>query len=263
MTSLKLKIDSRGVAFLTLNRPEIHNAFDEELISSLIKEFLKLQKNSKVKIVALMGEGESFCAGADLKWMKKTVNFSQAENYKDAKKLANLFSTLDNFKKPLLAKVHGNVLGGGVGLLAVCDFVLSSNMAKFGLTEVRLGLVPAVISPYVVSKIGKSNAYAFFLSGIRFGADKAKEMGLIHQTCEGEDLNKEFERILDGFLKSGPIATTSAKELLKKLCPPIDKKTIDMTCKLISKLRVSPEAQEGMNALLEKRNPNWTLENGN
>lgn len=263
MSNLITKIDSRGVAYITLNRPDIHNAFDEELISNLIKEFNELEKNPKVRIAALLGEGESFCAGADLNWMKKMVNFSQEENYKDAKHLANLFFSLNNFKKPLLAKVHGNVLGGGVGLVAVCDFVIASNLTRFGLTEVRLGLVPAVISPYVVSKIGKSNAHAFFLSGIRFGADKAKEMGLVHQTCEGDELNVEFERILDGFLKAGPQASVKAKELLNQIGNPIDEKTIDLTCKFISNIRVSIEAQEGMNALLQKRAPNWVKENGN
>jgi methylglutaconyl-CoA hydratase len=263
MSNLITKIDSRGVAFVTLNRPEIHNAFDEQLISALIKEFSALEKNPKVKIAALMGKGESFCAGADLNWMKKMAKFSKVENYKDAKNLAKLFSVLHNFKKPLLAKVHGNVLGGGVGLVAVCDFIIASNQTRFGLTEVKLGLVPAVISPYVLSKIGKSNAHAFFLSGIRFGADKAKEMGLIHQTCEADDLNKEFERIVDGFLKAGPRAAVSAKELLKKISPPINEKTIDLTCKFISNIRVTAEAQEGMNALLEKRLPNWVKENGN
>ena len=263
MSNLITKIDSRGVASVTLNRPEIHNAFDDQLISDLIKEFLALEKNSKVKIAALMGKGESFCAGADLNWMKKMVNFSKAENYKDAKKLAKLFSVLHNYKKPLLGKVHGNVLGGGVGLVAVCDFIIASNQTRFGLTEVKLGLVPAVISPYVLSKIGKSNAHAFFLSGIRFGADKAKEMGLIHQTCEADDLNKEFERIVEGFLKAGPRAAVSAKELLKKISPPINEKTIDLTCKFISSIRVTSEAQEGMSALLEKRLPNWVKENGN
>ncbi len=262
MTNLKIKINSKGVATATLNRPDIHNAFDEELIASLIKEISQLEKDPTVKIVALMGEGESFCAGADLKWMKKMINYSEKENYDDAKHLAKLFSTLNNFSKPLLAKVHGNVLGGGVGLLAVCDFVLSSNLARFGLTEVRLGLVPAVISPYVVSKIGKSNAHAFFLSGIRFGADKAKEMGLVHQTCEADDLEEEFERILDGFLMAGPLASRKAKELLRELIAPIHEKTIDLTCKFISQIRVTSEAQEGMNALLEKRNPNW-ISNGN
>src|SRR5574343_1615969 len=136
MSNLITKIDSRGVAYVTLNRPDIHNAFDEQLISDLIKEFSELDKNPKVKSAALMGEGESFCAGADLNWMNKMVSFSQEENYKDAKHLAKLFLTLNNFKKPLLAKVHGNVLGGGVGLVAVCDFVIASNMTRFGLTEV-------------------------------------------------------------------------------------------------------------------------------
>ncbi len=262
MKSLNINIDSRGIAFLSLNRPEVHNAFNEELIDLLISEITRLEKDSSVKMVALMGEGESFCAGADLKWMKKMVNYSQDENYQDARQLAKLFSTFNNFKKPLLAKVHGNVLGGGVGLLSVCDFVLSSNLARFGLTEVRLGLIPAVISPYVVSKIGVSNSHAFFLSGIRFGADKAKEMGLVHQTCEADDLDMEFERILDGFLRAGPNATIKAKELLRKLASTIDENTIEMTCKFISQIRVTPEAQEGMNALLEKRNPNW-IKNGN
>jgi methylglutaconyl-CoA hydratase len=262
MENLIKKIDTRGVASVVLNRPQVHNAFDEELILSLTNTFLELDKDPKVRLATLSGEGPSFCAGADLNWMKKMVNYSEEQNLRDAQELARLFTVLSSFSKPLLAKVEGHILGGGVGLVSICDFVLASEKAVFGLTEVTLGLIPAVISPYVLAKINPSFARAYFTSGMKFDALEAKNMGLVHQITPPENLDGQFEDIVSSFLRAGPRASFLAKALIKKIVPPIDPNIIYYTCETIADIRISPEAQEGMNALLNKKKPAWVGHHG-
>jgi methylglutaconyl-CoA hydratase len=253
----KLTTDDRGVAFVTLNRPDIHNAFNAELIQSLTKLFIDLEKNDSLRLVLLTGEGKSFCAGADLNWMKQMKNYSDDENYQDSLALAKMFQVINNFSKPVLGRVNGAALGGGLGLVSVCDYVLAVKSAKFGFTEVQLGLIPAVISPFVIAKIGESNARAYFLSGERFSTQLAYEIGLVHQICPLDDLDTSTERLIDKFLKAGPKAAVKAKSLVKNILElPADQIT-DYTCKAISKARVETEGQEGMTALLEKRAPRW------
>ena len=254
---LDKKIDPNGVVLLTLNRPEARNALTPELISELTKTFLELDHNNDVRLIVLTGAGDTFCAGADLKDWRDSKNYSEAQNFESSLKLAQMFKTINDCQKPVVAKVNGHAIGGGVGLLAVCDYVLCSSKAKIGLPEVHLGLIPAVISPYVLAKVGETNARAYFLSGIIFYAKKAETLGLVHDVVEPEKLGGETSKVIKHFLKAGPIAQREAKILIKNLTPTVQSKDIDYTCELIAKLRASKEGQEGMNSILEKRAPNW------
>jgi methylglutaconyl-CoA hydratase len=255
----KYEKDQRGVVTITLNRPEIHNAFNDELINQLTEIFSMMNTDPSVRLVVITGEGKSFCAGADLTWMKKMVDFSEEENYKDSLGLAMLFKTLNDFTKPLIGKINGAALGGGAGLVAICDYVLASDNAKFGFTEVRLGIIPAVISPYVVAKIGETNARATFLSGMRFCTRDARRMGLIHRRVDHEKLDEETNRIVGEFLLAGPKAAIGAKKLIRDVIHfgTNQKESIESTCRSIAKFRISKEGQEGMNAILEKKSPSW------
>lgn len=247
----------KGIVRIILNRPELHNAFNDDMITGLIKAFEDIEKDESLRLVTITGEGKSFCAGADLNWMKKMVSYSAEENLQDSKALAKLFESINNCRLPVLAKVNGAALGGGTGVVAACDFVLSAKSAKFGFTEVRLGLIPAVISPFVIAKIGESNARAWFLSGERFSAEKAMDMGLVHEVCPLDSLDIEFEGFVEKFLKAGPLAAVEAKSLIKKVLNLNEQAATDLTCKTISRIRTSAEGQEGMQALLDKRKANW------
>ena len=264
MNYLKKKTHNDKVLWLTLNRPEIHNAFNDELIEQLTTEFAALQDDEETRLVILAGEGKSFCAGADLNWMKKMKDYSEEENYQDSLKLQGLFQAINDCPVPVMARVNGACLGGGTGLISACDYVLSVKSASFGFTEVSLGLVPAVISPFVIAKIGQSQARAYFMSGERFKGQRAYDMGLVHQLCEEEELDEKIERQIKFFLSAGPIASQVSKHLIggviKRRRSSDSAGIRDFTCKVISKLRTSEEGQEGMSALLEKRKPNWIKE---
>lgn len=246
-----------GIVRIILNRPEIHNAFNDEMIEGLINCFADIEKDNTLRLVTITGEGKSFCAGADLNWMKKMVSYSDEENYQDSVKLAELFQAINNCSLPVLAKVNGAALGGGTGVIAACDFVISAKSAKFGFTEARLGLVPAVISPFVMAKIGESQARAWFLSGERFSADKAQDMGLVHEVAPLDSLDLEFEKWVEKFLKAGPKAAREAKNLIKNVLTLDSSKVTEFTCRTISRIRTGEEGQEGMKALLEKRPASW------
>ncbi len=259
-----------GVIEIRLNRPQVHNAFNEVLIEQLNTRLPALWENPELRLVLLTGTGPSFCAGADLNWMKKMKDYSEEENYQDSLDLARLFSTLNNCPVPLLAKCQGAALGGGVGLLSTCDFVVAANDARFGLTEVTLGLLPAVISPYVIAKIGETHARAWFLSGRRFSTERALAMGLVHQSVPANELDSQFERTVEAFLKAAPHAARHAKQLAFEVLrwrhssrewkEGLPKGLQESTCQIISQIRVDEEAQEGMSALLEKRPPSWRRE---
>ncbi len=254
----KVERAERGIVTVTLTRAKIHNAFNDEMIEGLTDTFKELGSDDNCQIIMITGEGKSFCAGADLNWMKKMVDYSVEENYKDSMALATLFETIDKCPKVVIGKVNGAALGGGTGLVAVCDHVIAHEDALLGLTETRLGLVPAVISPYIIRKIGESNARTLFLSGKRFDAKEAMRIGLVHQVSLDRHFEKDSEELCHEFLKSGPEAKAVAKELIQsvtRLSEPND--YMDYTCKTIAGRRVSSEGQEGMNALLEKRKPNW------
>jgi len=245
-----------GIVTVTLNRPDIHNAFNDEFISELTSFFKEVSNHNETRLLILTGAGKSFCAGADLNWMKRMKDYSDEENYRDSLALAGLFESLNQVAFPVIGVVNGACLGGGTGLVAACDYVMASDSALFGFTEVGLGLIPAVISPFVIAKIGESNARAYFLSGERFDAEKAKELGLIHEVSG--DLEAILAEKKKRFLKAGPEAARAAKELIKGVMSCTQREEArDYTCKMIAKIRVGNEGQEGMTALLEKRKPHW------
>lgn len=254
---LLVKINQNGVADIILNRPEIHNAFNDQLISELTSEFIKLDQDINVRIITITGAGKSFCAGADLNWMKSMVNYDMDENIADSQKLYQMFNVINKVGKPVLAKVNGHALGGGVGLLAVSDFVLASDHLKLGFTEVKLGLIPAVISPFCIAKIGESNARAWFLSGNTFSSLEGQRMGLVHKVVSKEDLDIEFKNLVDSFLQAGPEAAKEAKSLISNVMEKTSSEMKNYTSTMIASRRVSKEGQEGMSALLEKRKAKW------
>lgn len=243
----------KGVKEVWLNRPELHNAFNAELIEEMISLFESFKDE---RLIILSGTGTSFCAGADLNWMKAMKNYTKEENFRDSKRLAKMFSAINECDVPVLGRINGHALGGGVGLVSVCDFVISNQEALMGFTEVRLGLIPAVISPYCISKVGESNARAWMLSGERFNALEAKRMGLVHEVCTLNELDLRVEEYKKKFLAAGPEAAKEAKRLIRGVIKNL-KSSEDYTCQMITERRVSNEGQEGMRALLEKEKPAW------
>ena len=242
-----------GVKEVWLNRPELHNAFNAELIEEMISLFESFKDE---RLIILSGRGPSFCAGADLNWMKAMKNYSKEENFKDSKRLAKMFSAINECNSPVIGRINGHALGGGVGLVSVCDYVIATSETLMGFTEVRLGLIPAVISPYCISKIGESNARAWMLSGERFNAEEGKRMGLVHEVCSLNELDQKVDEIKKKFLAAGPEAAKEAKRLVREVMRNL-KSSEDFTCQMITERRVSSEGQEGMRALLEKDKPAW------
>lgn len=258
-TSEFLKIEtSDRVLTVTLNRPEIGNAFNGELIAALTALFAEeLPKADGVHVVVLAGAGKHFCAGADLAWMKSTASFGKVENAEDAKRLAGLFEAIDACPKPVIGKIHGAARGGGVGLVAALDIPVASEKASFALTEVRLGLAPAVISPYVVRKIGVPRARELFLTGEPFSATEALAWGLVNHVVPEADLDAKVKERVGLLLLGGPNALAACKDLARTVTRLPDDEALVKTANLIAELRASPEAQEGMRAFLMKDTPRW------
>jgi len=248
-----------GVATLSLNRPELHNAFDAELIQTLTAALETVGSDPAVRSVVLAGTGASFSAGADLQWMRAMATASQEQNRLDSLALARLMRTLDELPKPTIARVHGASFGGGVGLVACCDIAIAVEGARFGLTESRLGLLPAVISPYVIAAIGPRQARRWFATGEHFDAATALQIGLVHQVVTADALDAAVEAQLAWLAKAGPVAAASAKILVREVCAALgDRDGLDRAnAGLIAALRVSEEGQEGLSAFLEKRAPRW------
>ena len=247
-----------GVVWLTLDRPEIHNAFDDRLIVELTADLAQLGEDDAVRVVVLTGAGRSFSAGADLNWMRRTSTYGEAENLADARALARLMQTLSELPKPTVARVNGAALGGGAGLVACCDIVVASERAVFGTTEVRLGLIPAVIGPYVLAAVGPRHARRLMLTGERITATEAARLGLVHEVVPAGQLDEATLRVVDELLKGGPAALAAAKRLIQGLAGrPIEPALIDDTARRIAALRATPEAREGVGAFLEKRAPDW------
>jgi methylglutaconyl-CoA hydratase len=246
------------VARLRLDRPEVHNAFDDGLVAALTRTLESLVESADVRVLVLEGAGASFSAGADLNWMRGMAAASEAENRDDALALARLMRTLDAMPMPTIARVHGAAFGGGVGLVACCDIAIGTPAAKFGLTESRLGLLPAVISPYVIAAIGARQARRYFATAEIFDAAEALRIGLLHQVVAPEDLDAAVQRQLDLLAKAAPRAAAEAKVLVRRVSPGGDGASIDQAnAGLIARLRVSPEGQEGLSAFLDKRKPAW------
>jgi methylglutaconyl-CoA hydratase len=246
------------VARLAMERPALHNAFDDALVAALTDALDALATDAGVRVVVLEGAGASFSAGADLNWMRGMAAASEDANRDDALALARLLRTLDELPKPTIARVHGAAFGGGVGLVAACDIAIGVPEAKFGLTESRLGLLPAVISPYVVAAIGTRHARRYFATAVVFDAAEAQRMGLLHEVVDAADLDAAVQRQVDLLLKAGPIAAASAKALVRNVASASGPVAIDtLNAELIARLRVSPEGQEGIAAFLEKRKPKW------
>lgn len=249
-----------ALARLRLARPQLHNAFDAALIADLTQALDGLAADPSVRVVVLEGDGPSFSAGADLNWMRGMAAAGEAENREDSLRLARLMRTLDELPKPTIARVHGAAFGGGVGLVACCDIAIASSNATFGLTEARLGLLPAVISPYVIAAIGARQARRWFATAERFDAYEALRIGLIHRLVDDEaKLDEAVAEQVKLLLQAGPVAAATAKSLVRRIANAGDATTIDNdNATLIAWLRVSPEGQEGLAAFLDKRRPKWT-----
>jgi methylglutaconyl-CoA hydratase len=247
------------VATVTMRRPEVHNAFNAQLIQDLQAAFNELSADEKLHAVVLTGEGPSFSAGADLNMMKATATFTQEQNLNDALRLANLFDTINNFSCPVVARVNGTAMGGGAGLIAVCDIVIAAENARLAFSEVKLGIAPAIISPYVVRKIGEAHARVLFVTGERFSATRGREIGLMHTVIPLSELDTAVEKTLSDLLSSGPQALRAGKALALNVGRMNQETARRYTTETIAALRVSDEGQEGLRAFLEKRKPNWVL----
>lgn len=261
MNNVLLQIDQRGVARLTLNRPDVHNAFDDVLITELTGALKELQENKQVRVVVIAAMGKSFSAGADLNWMARTANYSVEENLADARKLADLMRKLNSLSKPTVALVQGAAYGGGVGLSACCDIVIASERAKFCLSEVKLGLIASVISPYVRAAIGESHARRYTLSAEVFDAAEARRIGLVHEVVGADQLEDRGEEMVAQLLKNSPAAMAGVKDLLcYQKGRLLDDDLVEETARRIAGVRASDEGKEGVSAFLEKRTPSWIKE---
>jgi methylglutaconyl-CoA hydratase len=259
MSNLITSFTAEAVFTITLNRPDVHNAFDDQLIAELTQTLHTAAETPDVRVVVLTGAGKSFSAGADLNWMRRMAIYTEEENYHDAMALGELMVTLNRLPKPTIARVNGAAYGGGVGLIACCDIAVGVSDAQFALTEVKLGLIPAVISPYVVAAIGEKKSRRYFLTGERFSAEQAKTLGLLNEVVAADELDHVVNRIAASLLEAGPIAQAEAKDLISSVAHrPVTDSLIADTAERIAHLRISPEGQEGLAAFLEKRKPNWT-----
>jgi methylglutaconyl-CoA hydratase len=254
-----LSVETRNaVALITLNRPDVHNAFDETLIAELTRSLRATEQDDSVRAVVLLGAGNSFCAGADLNWMRKMAGFSRAQNLADARALSTMLSALANHVKPTIARVHGAAFGGGVGLVACCDIAVAAHDATFAFSEARLGLIPATIGPYVVEAIGVRAARRFFLTAERFTAAEAYRLGLVHDLVPPEELDGRINEILGFLVTAGPQAQVEAKALLRAIAHrPISPAIIASTARRIARIRASVEGKEGVAAFLAKRRAAW------
>lgn len=259
MSALLYQIDERGVAHVTLDRPELHNAFNEELIGALTDAFTDIASSSRVRVAVLQGNGASFCAGADLDWMRRAAHFDEAHNLKDAQALSDMLNAIDACPKPVIAAVNGAAYGGGVGLVACADIAIGTARAKFMLSEVKLGLTPATISPFVMRAIGSRNARRYFLTAEMFAAEAARDMGLLHEVvADDAALQATIEARITALLANAPGAVAEAKALVRDFGQlPVTGEVRAETARRIAARRASPEGKEGLSAFLDKRKPSW------
>jgi methylglutaconyl-CoA hydratase len=253
-----LSRDGRGVVMVTLNRPALHNAFDDALIQRLIETFETLGTDAGCHVVVLAGAGKSFSAGGDLNWMRRMAGYGYAENVADADELGRLMRTLDRLPKATVARVHGSVFAGGLGLVACCDIAVAEQDTIFCVSETRLGLVPAVISPYLIRAIGARTARRYFLTAERFSAAEALRIGLVHELAPAAELDQKVEAIVAALLEGGSHAQARSKRLISEVADrPIEQHVIYLTARTIAEARASEEAREGLAAFFEKRKPRW------
>jgi methylglutaconyl-CoA hydratase len=261
MTYLHLTTRREGVVeYLTLNRPEVRNAFNEHVIAELTSWAGNMRQHAsrgEVRVVVIGGAGKSFCAGADVTWMSKTVQYTEEENLRDAAAISAMFAAIDTLPVPVIGRVQGAALGGGAGLAAVCDVVVAEENAVFGFTEVKLGILPAVISPFALAKVGRSAARELFLTGARFSAVRAHEIGLVHAVVPAAELDDGVDGYVQEFLTGGPDAIAAAKALIASVWGRPFKEAAPLTAAAIAQRRVSAEGQEGLRAFLDKRAPSW------
>lgn len=255
----RLDLDRNGtVARVTLNRPDVRNAFNAELIAELDRVFTELDKRREIRAIVLAGEGKVFSAGADIAWMRASLELSEKANRRDAEGLSDMYRAIDRCSKPVVTRVHGAAIAGASGLCAVSDIVIAADDAVFGFTETKLGIIPAVIAPFVVAKIGASQARALFLTGERFGAQHALRIGLVHQVVPEAELDATVERTLDELATASPTAVTAAKRTLQAIVEASYEETRAISARAIAEQRISEEGQEGLRAFLERRKPRWT-----
>ena len=256
-TTLEIELANQ-VATIWMNRPDMHNAFDETLIAELTAACIALDDDADVRVVVLAGRGKSFSAGADLNWMKRAANNGLDDNLADARALAKMLRVLAEMKKPTIARVQGAALGGGTGLTAACDIAVASTKAFFATSEVKFGIIPSAISPYVVRAIGARQSYRYFQSAERIDASRAREIGLVHETVEPEQLDAKVQEIVAALIQGGPLAQAAAKDLIRAVDnQPINDNVIEDTARRIAHLRATPEARDGIAAFLDKRQPGW------
>jgi len=254
------RTDDGAVTTVTLARPDSHNALNAALIEELTRCFEEISEDERARVVVLAGEGRSFCAGADVGYMRETAAFSYEENLEDARRLAMMFWTIDECPKPLVARVQGAAMGGGAGLVAVADVAVADSETRFAFSEVRLGIAPATIAPFVVRKIGASHARSLFVTGERFDAERAREIGLIHRVVSREGFDAAVDEKVGELLQGGPVAQATLKALLRRLETTEPMEAPGLTARVISELRTGEEGQEGLAAFVEKREPRWRTE---
>ena len=247
-----------GVARVTLARPKVRNAFNTEMIDALRATFDRFNNDDSTRAVLLTGEGPVFCGGADISWMRASLDLTHDENVADARAMSEMFRAIDRCSKPTVAAIHGAALGGGAGLAAVCDIVIAADDAVFGFTEVKLGIIPAVISPFVLAKIGRSHARSLFLTGERFDAQRAAAIGLVHRVVRSSHLDDAVDETLRELFSSSPAATAAAKALIPRVIESSYDATLALTADAIAAQRTSPERQEGLRAFLERRTPTFS-----
>ena len=252
-------VDEYGNATLTLNRPEVHNAFDPDMVHELTAALEDIGRDDTIRAVVIAGAGPSFCAGADIAHMRKSAQFTKAQNHKAAGESARMFHALHTLNKPTIAAVHGAVRGGGCGIVAACDIAIATRTATFRLSEVKIGVIPAMISPYVIGAIGERHARRYMLSGEEFDSAEAWRIGLLHDIVEEGELVARVGGMLGELYSSGPHAVRAIKQLIPiSAHSPIGPDIIEITARRIAEIRATPEAQEGLSAFLEKRKPRWT-----
>ena len=257
--TISITVDDRGVATLTLDRAEKHNSLSAKMIAELTDAAAQLGTDPRVRIVVLTGVGASFCAGGDLGWMREQFEASRETRMSEARKLATMLKALNELPKPLIGRVQGQAFGGGIGMMSVCDTVVSVDSAKFGLTEVRLGLIPATISPYVLARMGEGKARRVFMSARIFGAEEARDLDLVARVVSEADLDEAIEREIKPYLSAAPVAVAASKALARSLGPAITETVIEDTIRRLADTWETPDAREGISAFFEKRKPAWTV----